>query len=82
MDGIVLGRVGHYFNSGNGSCSVALVTDVTNPGQLEGLIDVNVVGWTHGNSSFGHEDVPVVAAPTKDDTTSSFHFTRDCPWSR
>lgn len=74
---IVLGRVGHYFNSGNGACSTALIVEANADGE-----PVNVAGWTHDGATFSRAAVPVVAAPTREDTASSFHLTRDCPWSR
>lgn len=80
MEGIVLGRVGHYFDAGNGSCSTALVvqTDVANtPPAI-----VNVVAWHHDGDTFSRTSVPVDAEPSPDAAANSFHLTRDCPWSR
>lgn len=79
---LVLGRVGHYFNSGNGSCSTAVVVDVVGEAQIAAPARVNITGWSHDGEGFKHLDVPAVPAPTVEDTASSFHLTRDCPWSR
>ena len=74
---IVLGRVGHYFDAGNGSCSTALIVQVH-----EGATSINVAGWHHGGDQFSRTSVPVNATPGPDDSQSSFHLTRECPWSR
>lgn len=74
---IVLGRVGHYFDAGNGSCSTALIVDA--PSQET----VNVAGWNQGGTAFSRTSVPVDATPdTEADRANSFHLTRDCPWGR
>lgn len=95
MDQMVLGRVGHYHvpnSQGGGSCQTAVVVEVLTPGapvkDWQGneapLPYVNVAGWQHDGDPFAHQTVPVY--PTRGDATSvgvsSFHLTRDCPWSR
>lgn len=75
MEQLVLGRVVHYFDAGNGSCSTALVVDA-------GPSVANLAVWNHGGTQITRVDVPHTAAPAIEDTESSFHFTRDCPWGR
>lgn len=75
MEGLVLGRVGHYFNAGNGACATALVVGVDEA-------TINVVGWERDGDSFRRTSVPVVPTPALEDTAASFHLTRDCPWAR
>jgi hypothetical protein len=78
---IVLARLGHYFDAGNGSCSTALIVDVIDDGETLGP-DVNVQAWHHGGEPFSRTSVVVVDAPTAADDRNSFHLTRDCPWGR
>lgn len=81
MEGIVLGRVGHYFDAGNGSCSTAIVVEAfASPDGAPGA--VNVTAWHHGGDSFSRTSVPVDAEPSPDAAANSFHLTRDCPWGR
>jgi hypothetical protein len=77
MEGLVLGRVGHYFDAGNGSCSTALVVNV-----FEGDSLVNVTAWNHDGTPFSRTSVSLEAKPAIEDTASSFHLNRDCPWGR
>lgn len=82
---IVLGRVGHYFDAGNGSCSTALVVgtfpEATGEGDL--VTGVNVQAWHHGGEPFTRTSVPVVVViAAQDYHENSFHLTRDCPWGR
>lgn len=83
-EGIVLGRVGHYFDAGNGSCSTALVVDAFVPDDAaeEESPAVNVVAWHHGGDQFSRTSVPVDAEPSTAAAANSFHLTRDCPWGR
>lgn len=75
-EGIVLGRVGHYHDAGNGSCSTALITHV-------GDGWVNVAAWHAGGGSFPRTSVPVDAAPQPVDADrNSFHLAQQCPWGR
>lgn len=76
MGEMVLGRVGHYFDAGNGSCNAAIVVEVHTP-EL-----VNVAGWNHGGTNYTRTSVPVDPSPTTEATANSFHLTRDCPWGR
>lgn len=78
---IVLGRVGHYFDAGNGSCSTALIVETFGPEGGEATA-VNVAGWHHGGDAFSRTSVPVDGAPTAEAAANSFHLTRDCPWGR
>lgn len=77
MEGLVLGRIGHYFDAGNGSCSTALVVHV-----FAGGAAINLVAWHQGGEQISRTSVPVSTSPSKDDETSSFHLNRDCPWGR
>ncbi len=79
MDGLVLGRIGHYFDAGNGSCSTALVVDVIDVG---GKVGVNVKAWHGGGEEFTRTSVLHSGSPSKSDEISSFHLNRDCPWGR
>lgn len=85
---IVLGRVGHYFDAGNGSCSTGLIVQTFEPpAGFEGAARpeptvVNVAGWNHDGAEFRRTSVPVDAAPTTEAHANSFHLTRDCPWGR
>jgi hypothetical protein len=80
MDGpLVLTRLGHYFDAGNGSCSTAIVTEAF---VEEGGNAVNLSVWHHGGDQFSRSSVPVVSAPTTDADANSFHLSRDCPWAR
>jgi hypothetical protein len=81
---IVLGRIGHYFTptdgQGNGSCQTATIANVEASEPVEaGLITVNLGVLEHSGESFARQDV-VVGNPSAG--LSSFHLTRDCPWSR
>lgn len=81
-EGIVLGRIGHYFDAGNGSCSTALVVETVpglEPGQ-SGVITVKA--WHHGGEEFTRTSVPVVGTPAASDSANSFHLNRSCPWGR
>lgn len=78
---IVLGRVGHYYDAGNGSCATALVVDVAVQGELD-IPVVNIQAWHHGGTPFSRASVPVVAHPSTDDSNNTFHLSRDCPWGR
>lgn len=80
---IVLGRIGHYFDAGNGSCSTAIIVEADN--SLDDADEaklINVAGWHHGGDAFSRTSVPVDAAPTAEAAANSFHLTRDCPWGR
>lgn len=79
MEQIVLGRVGHYHDAGNGSCSTAIVTEVQVAGEFQ---SVNVAAWHHGGEPFSRTSVPVDSTPDKDAEANTFHLTRDCPWER
>lgn len=78
---IVLTRLGHYFDAGNGSCSTALVVWAGVTGELDIPI-VNVQAWHHGGEPFSREAVAVVAHPSTDDGANSFHLGRACSWGR
>lgn len=78
MDPIVLGRVGHYFDAGNGSCSTAIVV-----GTFDGDTGlVNVQAWHRDGAPFSRTSVSLEASPSTDQSSNSFHLTRDCPWAR
>jgi len=74
---LVLARAGHYFNAGNGTCSAATVAKVHGEGSAVNLSVLEADGTTYQRTS-----VPVNPTPAVEDTTSSFHLTRDCPWGR
>lgn len=78
MEGIVLGRVGHYHvpNGEDGFCQTALVVDGAG---ADGEV-VNVVAWTHTGDPTPHIGLRVVQPPALG--FASFHLTRDCPWGR
>lgn len=80
MDGIVLGRIGHYFNAGNGSCAAALIVDVGVGSAVEGT--VNLAGWFGSGDDFTRTSVPVNQTPTLEDEHNSFHLAQQCPWGR
>lgn len=80
-EGIVLARLGHYFDAGNGSCATAIVVNTDVSGELD-IPVVTLRAWHHGGEEFGRTDVPVVAHPSTDDSNNTFHLTRDCPWGR
>ena len=82
MDGLVLGRIGHYFDAGNGSCRTALIvgTFSTTEGQQAPI--VNLTAWAHGGDPFTRSSVPVVQEPTVEDSSNSFHLGQSCPWAR
>lgn len=73
---IVLARAGHYFNAGSGSCSTATVAHVNDDGT------VNLSVLKVDGTPYSRTDVLVKADASREDTTSSFHLTRDCPWER
>lgn len=77
MDGIVLGRIGHYFDAGNGGCSTAIVVHVFDGDSL-----VNLTVFNQGGTPVSRTSVSLEAAPAIEDTANSFHLNRDCPWSR
>ena len=78
---IVLMRAGHYFDAGNGSCYGATVAHVErSAGEIEGTVNLQCL--YQGGHTFVRHEVPVVASPSVDDTSNSFHLTRDCPWVR
>lgn len=98
MEGIVLGRRGHYFtpNGGEdgafgGSCQLADVVDVVTTNGPLGTY-VNLTGWQHDGDSFTHEGVPVVGSidgiepdlPGRMTEVggASWHLTRACPFGR
>jgi hypothetical protein len=76
MEGLVLGRVGHYHvpNSDSGYCQTALVVEA------DGEV-VNLVAWTHTGDPEPHIGVPV-GPDLRSASVASFHLTRDCPWDR
>ncbi len=80
---IVLGRIGHYFTAGSGTCSTAIVVETFGQAGEDGspATGVNVAGWNHDGSPFSRTSVPVYAEKTEA-SVSSFHLNRDCPWSR
>lgn len=77
MERIVLGRIGHYFDAGNGGCSTAIVVHVFEDGDL-----VNLTAFNQGGTPYSRTLVPLEVAPKIEDTSNSFHLTRDCPWVR
>lgn len=79
---IVLGRVGHYFDAGNGACQTALVTAAFSSETVPDAGAVNLAVWNHGATQTARASVPVDAAPTTEAKANSFHLTRDCPWGR
>jgi hypothetical protein len=73
---IVLTRAGHYFDAGNGSCSAATVCHVWS----ETVVNLQVL---NGNGdAVSRTSVAVNATPAVEDTSNSFHLSRDCPWGR
>lgn len=78
---VVLARLGHYFDAGNGSCSTALVAEAFGPEEGEATA-VNLAVFNHSGSHTTRTSVPVDASPTTEATANSFHLTRDCPWHR
>jgi hypothetical protein len=84
MEGLVLGRIGHYFDASYGSCSTAIVVDAAEDvGTEASHTDMaNVAAWNRDGMSFSRTSVPVNATPSIEDTRSSFHLNRDCPWGR
>ena len=78
LDGLVLGRIGHYSygDSADGPvCLAALVTKVTPEG--DGTI-VNLAVWWSSGEPIQRTGVRV-GEPT---STATFHLNRDCPWGR
>lgn len=85
MEGIVLGRLGHYFDAGNGSCSTALIIrtfDKEVSGRDWNAQKVNVAGWHHDGDAFSRTSVAINSTPSTDDSGNSFHLSANCPWSR
>lgn len=82
MDGIVLGRIGHYFDAGNGSCRTALIVGTFETAEGVQAPIVNVTAWQHGGDPFTRTSVPVVAEPSAADTSNSFHLAQACPWHK
>lgn len=79
---IVLTRLGHYFDAGNGSCSTALVVEGPSGG-LDDQFFVNVTAWHHDGTPFNRTSVPVVKVVAAEAYhENSFHLSRDCPWGR
>lgn len=79
---IVLMRAGHYFNAGNGGCQGATVAHVFSQANDEHPALVNLSVLQQDGSAVSRTSVPVAVAPSTDDTSNSFHLTRDCPWGR
>jgi hypothetical protein len=78
---IVLMRAGHYFDAGNGSCRGATIAHVFED-QNGTATAVNLAILEISGGAFSRSSVPVAPFPTINDTTSSFHLTRECPWER
>lgn len=72
---IVLMRAGHYFNAGNGGCQGATVAHVG-----DGWVNLAVL--EQSGTTVSRTSVPTSDTPSTDDTSNSFHLTRDCPWGR
>lgn len=79
---IGLGRIGHYFDAGNGSCSTAIVVDTFGPADQESTA-VNVNAWNHGTTAFSRTSVPVDPSPSTEATANSFHLAGPaCPFGK
>lgn len=82
MEGIVLGRIGHYFDAGNGSCQTAVIVAVW-ADEYDDAPGVNLAGWQQDADDFKRFSVKVVAQPTIDDTENSFHLGGPaCPFGK
>lgn len=77
MDGIVLGRIAHYFDAGNGSCSSAIVVDVH-----PDVARVNLTVFNHSGAPIVRTSVPVKPDPDRADVENSAHLAQTCPWKR
>jgi len=76
-DEIVLCRDGHYFNAGNGGCQAAKVAHVFGEGAA-----VNIQVLDQSGQASTRTSVAVKPTPAIEDTSNSFHLTRQCPWGR
>lgn len=74
---IKLTRAGHYFDAGNGACHSATIAHVFDGGNA-----VNLSVLSQDGAQFERTSVPVKDYPSVDDTKSSFHLSRACPFGK